>query len=155
MLPVANSAVVGIHNPVDKSIHYLQCQQQDTVYEPPSPEHGWGWFDGNFVWMRIYDGPLGDSDLYLFPGLPPEVTQILKVSVIVRVGKLYVYGRTRTVLKTHGEYYAPAPISIGGPGLVEYFTEYDDNPWSTAPWTVDEVNSLQGGVWLEHSMNGW
>ena len=150
MLPVANADYVWVQYPTDKTNHYLLCQQQDTVYEPPSPEHGWGWFEGNFVWTRIYDGPQGDGDYFLFPGLPPEVKQILKVSIIILVGKLYVYGRCRTLLKTHGSYHSTDPIAIGGPGLVEYFAEYDDNPWSLAPWTVDEVNSVEAGVWLEH-----
>ncbi len=150
LLPVANTSYIWILNPVDKSVHYLMCQQLDTSWLPPPGGGIYGSFVGNYVWMRIYNGPLGDADLFLFPGLPPTVTNITKVKVIITVGKVYIYGRAQVHMKTHGNNYLGPVVSIGGPGLVEYFMEYSTNPFTGLQWTPGEVDDIEAGVWLEH-----
>lgn len=150
LFPMANGFEVFITWPADKSIHWEWCRDADTVWVPPPGGGIYGRFDGRYVWVRIYDGYQWFWDVFNLDSLPPGVTDILNVRLYMYVGKVYVYGKAATLLRTHATYYEGVQVSIGGPGLVWYHTDYPTNPFTGMPWTPAEVNNLQAGVNLAH-----
>ncbi len=151
LLVYANGFYKQIPWPADKSTHWSRVRANDTTWYPPDIHYIYGHFEGDYVWVRIYNSWTWYTSTFQVHSLPLDVTDILKVAVWMVVGKVYVYGRAKTALYIDGTLFEGPQVSIGGPGLRWYFTEYSTNPVTGIPWTVAQVNTLEAGLSLAHA----
>lgn len=131
--------------------HWLASRDADTTWFPPDPHYLYGHFEGAYVYMRVYDGYQWGRDLYTLEYFTPAASEILSVTVWIRLGKLYVYGRATTSLKTHDTVYDGPVINIPAPGLFWFPEVYTTNPFTRLPWTFGELSILQAGLQLAHA----
>lgn len=150
LLAYGNGTYTQIPFPLDTSVHWKQVRSQDTTWIPPNGGYSYGQFIGAYVHVRIYNTWQYYRDTFLVHTLPPNVTDILKVTVRVLVGKLYVYGRAMTALITYGTLFDGPVETIPGGDLSWLETEYVNNPVTGAPWTIAEVNAVEAGLSLAH-----
>lgn len=151
LLVYANGTYTDIPFPTDKSIHWSRVRAADTTWVPPNGGGYYGRFDGAYVHVRIYDGYQWFRDTFKVHTLPPNVTEVLKVTAWMLLGKIYVYGRAKTAIITYGTLFEGTQINIAGNGLHWYETEYLTNPLTGLPWTFAEVNALEAGLSLAHA----
>lgn len=151
LLVYANGTYTDIPFPVDKSIHWSQVRFADTTWVPPNGGGYYGRFTGNYVHVRIYNGYQWYRDTFHVHTLPYSVTEVIKVTIWMRIGKIYAYGRAKTAMVTYGNLFEGVQINIPGGDLTWHSTEYPNNPVTDLPWTVTEVNSAQFGLNLAHA----
>jgi len=146
-----NGDEISIPEPPDPLTHWQMCRLEDTTYIPPDDGPWWGSFVGDYVWTRTYDGWQYFRDLFRLENIPPLPGAITRLTLLLRCGKLYVYGRAIFSMKTHGTIYDTDWYSIAGGEPVWRSFEYTTNPFTGLAWTREEVNQLQVGVNLAHA----
>ncbi len=99
--------------------------------------------DTTYVESDIAD----DYDLYNLEacGLSADEYEILRVVVKSRVKGLAASEQIRLMIKTDGTEYEGDTESLGN-SYAEYLIEYNENPYSSVPWTPTKVDALQIGM---------
>lgn len=88
----------------------------------------------------------GTRDLYEFENLPNNITQVAGVQLVTMsvktdAGDAFV----KNVLSSGGSTVVGPPVAVAT-DLSSATTQYENNPSTSAAWTVAAVNALQGGA---------
>jgi len=104
--------------------------------------------DSTYIYVKSTD--IGSFiDLYNIPDLssiiePGATINFVRVYIRCR-GTAYNVARAAPMVKTYGTEYAPADMTFGTSYETKYH-QWDNNPYTGNPWTIDEIYALQIGV---------
>lgn len=105
--------------------------------------------DEDATYNKCIGGKVGnwEYDLYELPN-PGLAGTINFVKVWVRCRETFPDAWSYTKIKTHGVEYTGVRENLTT-SYLNYSTQYNNNPNTTAAWTWAEIDALQAGVFLE------
>jgi len=153
---VPNGAGDETNIPDGGTPHWSMCASVDSSFVPPPP--GYGYFTGGYV--QVLD-PGAARDIYnlsktLYRGVP------VKIKYRSRTARTtYPYGNGKGSIKTHGNVYESSEygLTTWSAGAQGWFRElvinsevrvWRNNPFTSSAWTMEEVDDLQAGIWIEN-----
>lgn len=145
LYPIGDGDVIEL-TPVGAVFGCQATRYEDSTFYP-SNGYLWGHFEGLYV-TRGHDTLEAKQDLYHVSNLPYKPPNITKIVIWIKCSRTeYPYGSCATILLTHGQIYYGEAEGLGV-GFEWYATSYEKNPYTGEPWTADEINTMQCGVWL-------
>lgn len=153
---VPNGAGDETNIPDGGTPNWSMCASVDSSFVDPNG--GYGYFTGNYV--QVLD-PGAARDLYnltrtLYRGVP------VKIKYRSRTARTtYSYGNGKGSIKTHGTVYESSEYGLAywHTGEQGWFRElvinsevrvWRNNPFTSSAWTMEEVDDLQAGIWIEN-----
>lgn len=92
-------------------------------------------------------------DLYALPAHSVGSGTINKITVKARANSSYVNGTAKLAVRTHSTTYESAEKTIiPYTGWSDIEQEWAVNPNTSQPWTWDEIDALEIGIWM-HQVN--
>jgi len=126
--------------------HHLLVRAPDSYFDPDIG--AFGWVIGKYVCERQYWWEATNVDLYAMSNPSKRTNTVIKVKYKTRIGNnSYGLGSYHKRVINNGASSLTSAYIGSGMGNPGWYCEiFYNNPWTSAPWDITEIDDLQMGI---------